>query len=369
MKIKVLHTIPDLHIGGVANLILLLLEEFEDSNYEHHLCYFGKDETLLARFSCLNVTIHKIEHLGKWSLFNTIFKFNELIKSNNFDIIHSHLMLDRAIAGLCYLLNKVPIITTIHTTNIATNHSRFYSRLKLHMEDFLGKLTTTKFVAISKTVKEISIKYRGIPENKITIIYSGIKIKDYKSRSYNNRPFKIISVGRFIQSKGFLDLIEIVEILKIKGKGVQLALVGDGPLYQLLKKTVEEKGLEDNIRFTGFIQNVSDYLEYSDAYITATKEEGFSISTVEALSNSLPVVAYDIPIFRELSNNGKEFIIVPLNDKIHFADKIIELMENVDKYLLYSENGYIKANEEFNIKDTAIGYLHLYHKTALNSNR
>lgn len=360
MKYKILHTLPDLHIGGVSNLLLLIIAEFNDDNFEHHICYFGSDETLIRKFQGLNVHIHKIEHSSNLGWFKTLFHFNQFVKIHNFDIIHSHLMLDRYITGICSFFNKIPIVTTVHTTNIPSDHKKIIPALKLKFEDFLGKKTTTKFIAISETVKSIAIKYRKIPENNILTIYSGIKIQPPKSRKLSKEKIKMISVGRFIESKGFLDLIEVVRLLREKNILVNLTLIGQGPMDSILKKKVKELQLDNQVFFTGFIQNVGEYLNQSDIYITATKEEGFSIATVEALSHSLPVITYDIPIFNELSNNGSSFVTVPLSAIDEFVNKLISLLEDEVAYQSFSRNGYLRAKQYFNIQNTVKSYLKLY---------
>jgi glycosyltransferase involved in cell wall biosynthesis len=49
---------------------------------------------------------------------------------------------------------------------------------------------------------------------------------------------------------------------------------------------------------------------------------------VEATAAGLPVVAYDLPVFREFLNNGEHSYLVPLNDHRPLADRLLKLLRN-----------------------------------------
>jgi glycosyltransferase involved in cell wall biosynthesis len=75
-----------------------------------------------------------------------------------------------------------------------------------------------------------------------------------------------------------------------------LLLVGSGGLdvhncEAELKEFVQAHGLQDNVRFTGDVHNVHEYLQASDIFVFPTEKEAFGISLVEAMACGLSVVA------------------------------------------------------------------------------
>lgn len=362
--IKILHTLPDLHIGGVSSLILKLISNFNPEDIEHHICYFGSNTAQLDNFSRLNIKIHHIPYGGVKYSYNVIKEFTDLLRRNNIDIIHNHLFLDRVITSLSYYQHRTPIITTIHTTNLVGQNGSIKERILIRIEDILSKLTSKKFIAVSDTVKDVATSKRLVSKNKIQTIYSGVAIPEKVTRDISSkRKIKIISIGRLIDSKGFFDLLEIFNICRENNLNVELVILGDGPLRGTLENFVIEKGLTNYVTFFGFVDNVQDQLRNADIYVSCSYEEGFGLSLVEAMAYSLPVIAYDIPIFREISGVESSIILVDKSNKIEFAQKIKDLISIPERYSERSENVFYRAKNNFSLDVMIKKYFNLYNET------
>lgn len=357
--IRVLHTLPDLHVGGVASLLKRILENFNDENFEHHLCYFGKNEALLHDFQCLPIKIHKITHGGGlMKLAATSYKFNNLVKTENIDIVHNHLFLDRIVTGFSSFFNKAKIITSIHTTNTLKENGSLKRKGMVVFEDTVGRISSNVFLAVSDTVKNVAVKERFVPRSKVQTIYSGVPIPE-RIKPNLGEPINLISIGRMVKSKGFSDLIEVVYLLS-KRINIHLKILGDGPLRAELEGRVKDLHLSDHITFLGFSNEVQKHLEKADIFVSCSKEEGFGLSVVEALSYSLPVFAYSIPIFEEISGPGKTMILAEVGDVKGLSEKIFKLVKNPDEYSDFSRASFERANLAFNIRQTANNYMQLY---------
>lgn len=362
--IKILHTLPDLHIGGVSSLIIKLISNFNHDNFEHHICYFGSNTAQLDNFSKLNINIHRVPYNGIKNIFKTKNEFLNLLSLNNIDIIHNHLFLDRVITSLSYYQHRLPIITTIHTTNNIGQKGGVKEKILIWTEDILSKLTSKKFIAVSDTVREVAISKRLVSKNKIQTIYSGATIPGKVTRDIlSKRKIKIISIGRLIDSKGFFDLLEIFNICRENHLNVELGILGDGPLRGGLENFVIEKGLTNYVTFFGFVDNVQDQLRSADIYVSCSYEEGFGLSLVEAMAYSLPVIAYDIPIFREISGVESSIILVDKSNKIEFAQKIKDLINIPERYSERSENVFYRAKNNFSLDVMIKKYFNLYNET------
>lgn len=364
MKIKILHTLPDLHIGGVANLLIKLLNNFSDEKYDHHLCYFGDNEILLSKFKAANITVHKITHKGLFYLPLTCFNFFKLLKRNNIHIVHAHLFLDRLVVGLTTFFLKIKVIISIHTTNIPKENKSLKRRMMNYFEDVIAKLTTDKFVCVSDTVKSVSVKYRFVDPKKALTIYSGVKLPHRRKKAITD-DIRLVSVGRLIPSKGFEDLIDVIALIKEREPRIKLSIFGDGPLKRKLKILIKKKNLCSTIRMAGHSLNVEKHLNSSHIYLTCSYEEGFGLSVVEALAYSLPVVSYNIPIFKEISENGNSFILTNKSDLKKYAQNVLELISDSSLYQNMSEKSYSLACRKFNIKSCADQYLKLYESIVL----
>ena len=164
-------------------------------------------------------------------------------------------------------------------------------------------------------------------------------IPNSKSKLNNNN---LISIGRFSPEKGFLDLIDVIEIVKRSIFDVKLYLVGNGAMLSQLQVKVKEKKLEKNIIFTGFLnkKEMEEYLLKSSIFVMTSYTESFGLVLIEAMSYGLPTVALDSADGpKELLKNNIG-ILVPNRDKKKMANEIVKLLNDRRKAELISNNGY-----------------------------
>lgn len=110
------------------------------------------------------------------------------------------------------------------------------------------------FFVMSENMKERVVGY-GFPPNKVLVHPVGIDLDKYSYQKNNSvDPVNIISVGRFVEKKGFDDLIRALAIVKEKTtKKFKCYIVGDGPLREKIYSMVESLKLQEVIDFKGFM--------------------------------------------------------------------------------------------------------------------
>ena len=67
-----------------------------------------------------------------------------------------------------------------------------------------------------------------------------------------------------------------------------LLLVGDGELRPTLEAIVKEEGISNNVRFTGYIKDPSQFIDLMDIFLLSSLSEGTSMTLLEAMSLSKP---------------------------------------------------------------------------------
>lgn len=358
---KVLHTIPDLHVGGVAKLLLKFLDTWKNEKFEHHLCYFGENENLLSEFLKRKVIIHKIPNPGSSGFFTTYKLFRRLVRTQKFDLIHSNLFLDRMIVGLSLVMVKVPVVVSLHTTNAASDHFSVKNKMFLYLEDLVGRFTVDGYIAVSETVKKAAVDSRFVNESKVVVIPSGVSLPPVvKKELQSKQSIKLIAVGRLVETKGFQDLLQALKLLVEKKQHISLLVVGEGPRRKYLENLANDLQVSHRVNFMGYSSRVSDFLYESDIFVSCSTEEGFGLSVVEAMAHSLPVVAYDIPIFREISGRGNALSLVTKGAIKDFAEKIEDLIHDKEKYGSLSQKSYKRVQDEYQIEICAHKYLEYY---------
>ena len=139
-------------------------------------------------------------------------------------------------------------------------------------------------------VKNARVLYNPINREKILKL-SNEKIDDIKLSS----KFKLISVGRLSEQKGYDRLLRVFKKLKSDGLDIELILVGNGDKYNELNEYIVENKLEKDVTLLGFKENPYKYVRASDYLYVSSISEGFSLVIGEAMAIGIPVVSVDCP--------------------------------------------------------------------------
>lgn len=105
------------------------------------------------------------------------------------------------------------------------------------------------------------------------------------------RDFRFITVGRIDKEKNFEGILDVCEKLKNDGIDFCWIIVGDGPLFQNISKTVKEKKLENCVFLLGRKENPYPIMRQCDFLVLLSKYEGTPVTIDEAAVLGIPVVA------------------------------------------------------------------------------
>lgn len=103
--------------------------------------------------------------------------------------------------------------------------------------------------------------------------------------------------------------------------------------------------LESNIISIGIRNDIADILAITDIYTQPSRTEGISLSIMEAMSASLPVVATNIGGIPEVVVDGFTGCLIEKENANDLADKLEKLIANSDLRKELGTNGKIKSKE------------------------
>lgn len=166
----------------------------------------------------------------------------------------------------------------------------------------------------------------------------------------SSRPnLRIVYVGRLKKYKGVETLLEAVAILR-RNLPIELLIVGRGDYESQLRRKVAKMGLENNVRFTGFVtedQKVA-ILKNSSVFVCCSLDEGgWTIAGLEALRCGVPLVVTESQ--RDLVQEGVTGFVVPPQPRI-VATKIQAVLEGDWKSM---SNAACRWSKGYTSKSTA----------------
>ena len=329
-KIKVCYVISSLNKEGPVNVLFNIVSHLDSSKFDIHIVTLNpeKGDSIIDSFNKLPLTIHQLNLKSK-SKIPPISRFKNIVRKILPDIIHSHCLQSLL---LNFLFTKKNSVHTVHIyPGIQTIKKKgmFLGTILAFINKFLTKAIKHP-VACSKSIADMffetdNYKMRHIQNgvnNQKTKIYRKNQLRDKYNLDQNKTYF--VTAGRFSAEKNFKFLIN--SFSEIREKNIYLLILGDGPLFAELKECKCS-----NIIFVGFTQNVLDYLQASDYYVSSSITEGLPMSVLEAISTGLPLLLSDIPSHKEILTKdqlGKTGFIYKNNNLHSFSKYLNKLIIN-----------------------------------------
>ena len=144
----------------------------------------------------------------------------------------------------------------------------------------------------------------------------------------------VVSVGRFVEKKGFEVLIDAVSAVARSGVAIHLTIYGDGPLRPLLEERIAAAGLGDHVTLAGECTQTElqralprHMLFALTPYVGDDGDrDGLPTVLVEAMACGLPVVTTDVAGIPDLVHHGLNGIVCPPRQSAPVADALRSLL-------------------------------------------
>ncbi len=169
----------------------------------------------------------------------------------------------------------------------------------------LSARLASHIVCVSQAVAE-SVRTL-LPPERITVIPNWVALPDPPAtlRDELTPPIRILCVARLEHYKGIHLLLAATRALP----GIELTIVGDGSYRAALEQLAAGRG---DVRFTGFSREMARHYREADLFVMPSNgPEGLPMTSLEAMSYGLPCLFSDLPVHREITDEGDAALLFP----------------------------------------------------------
>lgn len=187
------------------------------------------------------------------------------------------------------------------------------------------------FMPVSKQL--LAIYEEKLKSSNIKCIYIPHCLSDYPKEISKLENKNIISIGRLSPEKGFLDLIDVYELVSSSNPDWHLFIAGDGQEREKIEKRIQEKNLQEKVSLLGFQkqEKLNELFLQSSIYVMTSIHESFGLVLIEAESYGLPILAFDTAEGpKEIIENGKNGFLISNRNIKEMSEKIQELINNAN---------------------------------------
>lgn len=240
----------------------------------------------------------------------------------------------------------IKVILDIRSTPVElVNFRRYLSALWFNVSVAIGKSVFDGITILTPGMKrEICEKFQINPKS-VGVWTSGVSTTvfdpekhdgtDLRKKFSLTNKFIVMHHGSLTSDRGILESIMAIEIIKDKYPDIVLFVLGSGPEYSSMKKSVKEKGVQDNIIFHDPVSynEVSKFIAMSDVGIIPLPNLSIwrnqcPLKLLEYLAMKKVVIATDIPANRKVLGKSKCGIYASSADPKEIADAIVYAYNN-----------------------------------------
>jgi glycosyltransferase involved in cell wall biosynthesis len=367
MKIALIHPILDFR-GGAEKLVLYLANELQKRgegvdiysiSYNEDRCYpeINKNLNVHSLMRNFSYPSAKSRLLLPYEFLLKIFYANKLVGKieKRYDVINCHNFPATITAVKAGEKNNTPVAWFCHEPlDVVRSNSLMLRFIKNYDRRIVEKIN--RIVTYNYNVDSIKKLYNTTPLE----TYAGIDIERFEGSNGNRIKEKyeitgdvLLFVGQLIEDKRVQDLIKALEIIKKQIPDVKLIVVGDGRYKENLMKLAKKLNLEENIIFTGFVEEeeLPDYYACADIFLNPAIKQSWGLAPFEAMAAGVPViVSSDTGAAKVIEEKDIGVVMEPLEPDA-WASGIVELLENREGLESMTRKGemWVKENMSWEI--------------------
>ena len=279
-------------------------------------------------------------------------------------LIHAHWAIPTGPIGVWVgaLLNR-PVIVTIHGSDLgmATKRSGFLKRIFLHVCKKADHIT-----CVSEGMKNVMIGM-GLGEEKITVSPMGVgeTFFERERKGLTRRemdPWVVLSNRNLQPVYNVSQLIRAIPWVLKGAPNTKFLIAGEGGERERLESEVQSLNIASSVQFMGKVPHdeMPDLLSRTDIYVSTSLSDGTSVSLLEAMAcGAFPVVT-DIPANREWIEDGNNGFLVPTEDEVSLAKRILEAMNQRELVASARQKNREIVEKRAHLKNQVEDLFHIY---------
>jgi glycosyltransferase involved in cell wall biosynthesis len=329
-RIKVLHLVTSLEVGGAQHNMLQGLPRLDPEKYEHVICSIMDRMQMAEQFRKVGIEVYSLGLKRKTDLAVAL-RLRSFLRQLRPDVMHTYLLHGNVLGRIVGRLTGVP---SIISSELTIGQARIWGRIATKLTNPL----TDAVEVNSVTGGEAAIKDLGVPRAKLEVVLPGLDLGEFESTvdrdsvradlGVSSDKHLVLYIGRLRPVKGVKYGIEAFSKALSQNPGLHMALAGEGAQREELQALVGTLGISDNVSFLGVRNDLPKLLAAADSVLMPSLTEGFPRVAVEAMAASKPVIATEVGGVPEAITHGESGILVQPRDIDSMTVALLSLVDD-----------------------------------------
>ncbi len=372
---KVLHLIGAFNPGGIERWLIGILPYINNEQTKADFFCRVPDKGVLSDLVEAQGAKIYVHRGGKLNLQSYSTQLKQIIKENDYDIVHNHLSIHAGLPAMALAKLGVPSIVSFHNAHFAPLQvgnkikrilSRQYANFSLQKATSNAALVTACSADVMKGIGEIV----PLTNCDARILHYGVDVPEYAGKidaNYLKQEINIpeghsivVHVGRFNPQKNHKGFLKIAESILRQRKNTTFVMIGDGHLREEIEQKAKELNIHSSFRFLGFRKDVEKILNCADVFLFPSLWEGLPVAALEAMAAGLPIVGANTPGVKMAVKDGITGYLCELDDINRFTDTVIALLDDSKLRTQFGSKAHEIAIEKFSHAASSKSLISLY---------
>ena len=259
------------------------------------------------------------------------------------EVLHAHLARDYPIVAVASRLSNIPFILTRHVLFPMKRVPRLLLR------------NVSRVIAPSKAVYQRLIDQQTFPSETIVLIRNGVDVDRFSAAELKTRDRPTVgTIGHMAHIKGHDVFIKAANIVLQTRPDVYFRIIGDDKSRSQsnladMRSLIRTLCLEKNVELAGWTNDTPAELAKMDVFVSAARSEPFGLVMAEAMASRVPVIATKSEGAVEIVEDGVSGLLTSVGDEAELADRILELLADVELRDRLADAAFERVNEHFSL--------------------
>ncbi len=373
-KIKILHIIKTLNLGGAEANLLNLIQAMDPERFENHAAYsFGGE--MEERFRASPVKLfkyadgnHKLKSLHSAAI---IARLAAYIKKQRIDIVHTH-NFNAHLWGLAAAkLAGVQVVEHVHDMRYMPLEE-LQKRRGVHAQFRFIRFFKNKsdcVLVLTRQNETYLLENHFYPPEKIRQARNGVplpepaKIEETRAEARDAALHRlgiapwarvILTPARVAPEKNIDLIFEVASTVMREVPEAVFVIAGDGPLLEEFEKKAADRKFKGGVRLPGFFSDTAFLMARADIFFLPSFLELHSIALLEAMSMKVPaVISAGVGCHEEFIRNWHNGVLLDPFSSEGWAGALVRLLKEESLRRSLAENAFRTCVEQFDVRQAA----------------
>jgi glycosyltransferase involved in cell wall biosynthesis len=336
MAVRVLHVcdkfgVAGSSIHGVTRLFSWWFPRHDPARFEVSLVGLKRPEAGSRLLESLGIPV---THLGRGPFDPRILSdLVALVRSRGVRILHVHGYAASDFGRLAARLSGARLVLHEHFADPRM------PRYQAVADRVLSGLTD-RAIAVSGSTRDFLVRKRFVPRERVELIWNGAPLDEFapvarerasaarRSLGLPEDALVVGAIGRLNEQKGHRDLVSAAAQVLRALPETRFLVVGDGDLLEPLQRQARELGVLERLVFAGHRDDIPDVLGAIDVLCISSLYEGTPLTLFEAMAAGKAVVSTAVDGCREVIEDGRSGLLVPLRDPDALAAALVRVLRD-----------------------------------------